>query len=62
MAKPRPVEPKVRRLIEALGLGEPATITFVKMPKVIFTVDEFHDGIRVVYSEGFLARLPDAEN
>lgn len=55
--KLRPVEPEIRKIIEALGLGEPTRITFVKTGKLMFTVDEWSSGIRVIYSDAFLDKV-----
>lgn len=52
----RPVEPEIQQILKAINLAV-ARITFIKADKVIFTIDQTHEGVRLIYSRGFLDLL-----
>lgn len=51
------IEPEVQAMLNAAGLPKMSVITFIKMPKLMFTIDEIDTGLRLIYSQGFLDRL-----
>lgn len=48
-----PMHAEIVRACNALGIW-PVKVTFVRMAKVMLTMDEIEGGVRVIYSQGFL--------